>query len=190
MILARKTTTNRKSNRLIVTSYSDSLIDYLQLRVLNCPSLDQLVQEFNDFFINKIRDIRTDIMESSIYQPECDRENRSLQCEFSGFDASSDTVVRLEVMTSVSDKSCFPDPIPTLAVKDIKSVLPVLSKIVRRSLTQGIFPTILKESRVHPRRKNIKLESHSFSSYRPVANIFFLTKVIEKFASIRVHDYL
>ena len=129
-------------------------------------------------------------MESSIYQPECDRENRSLQCEFSGFDASSDTVVRLEVMTSVSDKSCFPDPIPTLAVKDIESVLPVLSKIVRRSLTQGIFPTILKESRVHPRRKNIKLESHSFSSYRPVANISFLTKVIEKFASIRVHDYL
>ena len=53
-------------------------------------SLDQLVQEFNDFFINKIRDIRTDIMESSIYQPECDRENRSLQCESSGFEAPSE----------------------------------------------------------------------------------------------------
>lgn len=62
------------------------------------------------FFINKIRDIRTDIMEFSIYQPECDRENRSLQC--------TDTVVRQELMTSFSNKTCFLDPIPTLVVKD------------------------------------------------------------------------
>ena len=143
-------------------------------------SLDQLAQEFNDFFINKIRDIRTDVMESSIYQPECDRENRSL-----------DTVVRQEVMTSLSYKTCFLDPILTLVVNDnIDSVLPVLSEIVRRSLTPGIFPTILKESHVHPRLKNIKLEGDSFSSYRPVANISFLSKVTEKFASVQVHNYL
>ena len=43
---------------------------------------------------------------------------------------------------------------------------------------------------VHPRLKNIKLESDSFSSYRPVANISFLSKVTEKFASIQVHNYL
>ena len=130
-------------------------------------------------------------MESSIYQPECDRENRSLQCEFSGFEAPSDTVVRQEVMTSLSNKTCFLDPIPTLVVKDnIDSVLPVLSEIVRRSLTPRIFPTILKESHVHPWLKNIKLESYLFSSYRPVANISFLSKVTEKFASIQVHNYL
>ena len=83
-------------------------------------------------------------MESSIYQPKCDRENRSLQCEFSGFDASSYTVPRQEVMTSLSNRSCFLDPIPTLVVKDnVDSVLPVLSEITRRSLTQGVFPTIL-----------------------------------------------
>ena len=129
-------------------------------------------------------------MESSIYQPQCNRENRSLKCEFSGFETPSDTVVRQEVMTSLSSKSCFLDPIPTLVVKDnIDSVLPVLSEIVRRSLTQGIFPTILKESHVHPRLKNIKLESDSFSRYRPVANIF-LSKVPEKFASIQVHNYI
>ena len=73
---------------------------------------------------------------------------------------------------------------------NIDSVLPVLSEIVRRSLTQGIFPTTLKESHVHPRLKNIKLEGDSFSSYRPVANISFLSKVTEKFASIQVHNYL
>ena len=87
-------------------------------------------------------------------------------------------------MTSLSNKTCFLDPISTLVVKDnIDSVLPVLSEIVRRSLiTQGMFPTILKESHVHPRLKNFKLESDSLSSYRPVANISFLNKVTEKFA--------
>ena len=94
-------------------------------------------------------------------------------------------------MTSLSNKTCFLDPIPTLVVKDnIDSVVPVLSEIVRRSLTQGMFPTILKESHVHPRLKNIKLESDSFSSYRPVANISLLSKVTEKFASIPIHNYL
>ena len=38
--------------------------------------------------------------------------------------------------------------------------------------------------------KNIKLERDLFSSYRPVANISFLSKVTEKFASIQVHNYL
>ena len=52
-------------------------------------------------------------MESSIYQLEGDKENRSLQYEFSGFGAPSDTVVRQEVMTSLSNKTCFLDPIPT-----------------------------------------------------------------------------
>ena len=56
-------------------------------------------------------------MESSIYQPDCDRENRSIQCAFSGFDAPSDTIVRQEVMTSLSNKTCFLDSIPTLVVK-------------------------------------------------------------------------
>ena len=70
-------------------------------------------------------------------------KNRSLQCEFYGFDAPSDTVVRQEVMTSLSNKLCFLDPIPTLLVKDnIDSVLPVLGDIVRGSLTQAIFPTM------------------------------------------------
>ena len=94
-------------------------------------------------------------------------------------------------MTSLSNKTSFLDPIPTSVVKyNTDSVLPVLSEIVPRSLTQGIFPTILKESHVHPRLRNIKLESDSFSSYRPVAKISFLSKVTEKFASIQVHNYL
>ena len=90
-------------------------------------------------------------------------------------------------MTSLSNKTCFLDPVPTLVVKDsIDSILPVLSEIVRRSLTQGIFPTIIKESHVHPWLKDIKLESGSFASCRAVANIF-LSKVTEKFAAIKVH---
>ena len=129
-------------------------------------SLDQLVQEFNDFF----------------YQ----QDSRYKNGYYGIFDLSapSDTVVRQEVITSLSNKTCFLDPISTLVVKDnIDSVLPVLSEIVRRSLiTQGMFPTILKESHVHPRLKNFKLESDSLSSYRPVANISFLNKVTEKFA--------
>ena len=76
-------------------------------------------------------------------------------------------------------------------IKDtIDIVMPVLREIVRRSLTQGKFPSILKESLVRPRLKNVELESDSFSNYRPVANISFLGKIMEKSASIQVHHCL
>ena len=48
----------------------------------------------------------------------------------------------------------------------------------------------LKTSQVCPKLKKPDLEPDLFVNYRPIANIPFLSKVIEKLVAIQVHNYL
>ena len=64
------------------------------------------------------------------------------------------------------------------------------SGIVRQSFSNGIFPTSLKTSLVRPKLKKPDLKPDLLANYRPIANIPFLSKVLEKSAAIQVHNYL
>ena len=64
------------------------------------------------------------------------------------------------------------------------------SGIVRQSISNGIFPTLLKTSLVRPKLKKPDLKPDLLANYRPIANIPFLSKVLEKSAAIQVHNYL
>ena len=50
--------------------------------------------------------------------------------------------------------------------------------------------TSLKTSLARPKLKKIDLKSDLLANYRPIANIPFLSKVLEKSAAIQVHNYL
>ena len=58
----------------------------------------------------------------------------------------------------------------------------MLTAIVNKSLTSGEFPSALKQSLIHPLLKKPDLDKDVLKNYQPVANIPFLTKVIEKVA--------
>ena len=66
----------------------------------------------------------------------------------------------------------------------------MISGIVRQSFSNGIFPTLLKTSLVRPKLKKPDLKPDLLANYRPIANIPFLSKVLEKSAAIQVHNYL
>ena len=54
--------------------------------LLTYDSLEQLTEDFNDFFINKIRDIRKELSDSSDNtQSFHNTEKRNIHCEFSEF---------------------------------------------------------------------------------------------------------
>ena len=61
------------------------------------------------------------------------------------------------------------------------SVLPVITRIVNASLEHGEFTSLWKTAIVRPIIKKAGLEQ-SFSNYRPVSNLPFLSKVLEKAA--------
>ena len=78
-------------------------------------------------------------------------------------------------------KSCSLDPIPTWILKTCRETLtPILTMIVNTSLSSGTFPSNLKEAIIAPILKKVSLDPDCLKNYRPVSNIPFLSKLVEK----------
>ena len=78
------------------------------------------------------------------------------------------------------DKTCLLDPIPTTLLKDcLAETAPVITTIFNRSLVEGIVPSLFKEAVVTPLIKK-PTGGTSFSNYRPVSNLPFISKVLER----------
>ena len=85
-----------------------------------------------------------------------------------------------KLILKMPTKSCELDAIPTQLLKQIlPSILPVITKIINTSLRSGVFPQKWKNAVVRPLLKKQGLEP-STSNYRPVSNLPFLSKVLEK----------
>ena len=80
----------------------------------------------------------------------------------------------------MSSKSCELDAIPTTLLKQIlPDVIRVITNIVNISLTTGAFSLSWKTAVICPLLKKVGLDLIS-KNYRPVSNLCFLSKVVEK----------
>ena len=86
------------------------------------------------------------------------------------------------LIPSMATKSCKLDAIPTSVLKQIiPSILQIITKIINISLTWGIFVEEWKTAIVHPLLKKVGSELTPLN-YRPVSNLSFLSKLLEKCA--------
>ena len=94
----------------------------------------------------------------------------------------TDSEVRRLVL-SAPCKSSDLDPLSTSLVKDCIDILvtPIVS-IVNLSLSEGCFPTHFKSALVSPLLTKPTLSREDVKNYRPVSNLSFLSKIIEKVA--------
>ena len=72
----------------------------------------------------------------------------------------------------------------------LPSLLPVITSIVNKSLRQSIMPTSLKHAVVTPLLKKSSLDKENLKNYRPVSNLPYLGKCIEKAAIKQMDDHL
>ena len=87
-----------------------------------------------------------------------------------------------------SQKTCS---LPTsLFVECLDQLLLAVTAIINKSLQTGVFPSIFKEAIVIPLLKNTSLDPNNLKNHRPVSNISFLSKVIEKFVLSQLSIYL
>lgn len=101
---------------------------------------------------------------------------------------SEDDVLRL-IGSSV--KSCSLDPTPaSLLLKCLDSLLPTLVSIINLSLSKGVFPDSLKVAKLTPFLKKANADHEVFSNFRPVSNLQFLSKLIEKAVAYQLNCYL
>ena len=66
----------------------------------------------------------------------------------------------------------------------------ILQKIIDRSLTAGIFPSYMKYAHVIPIPKNQSINKSTFSNYRPISNLSFISKTIERIIAKQLRTYI
>ena len=96
-----------------------------------------------------------------------------------------------KLIKGMSTKSCELDAMPTNILKNdiiLKKILPVITKLINLSLQQGVFAKEWKLSIVRPTLKKIGLEL-LLDNYRPVSNLSFLSKVLEKAALVQLMEH-
>ena len=79
--------------------------------------------------------------------------------------------------------TCSVDPIPTSLFLDCLDDLRTTesdSDIVNDSLLSGSFQSVFKYVVIKPLLKKPTLDHNNLKNYRPVSNLSFLSKVIEK----------
>ncbi|KAK6168164.1 hypothetical protein SNE40_022045 [Patella caerulea] len=88
-------------------------------------------------------------------------------------------------------KTCELDPVPTCLVKEhIDLLLPLLCQIIHKSLSNGIFPAEFRCAIVKPILKKSTLNPDVLKHYRPVSNLGFLSKIIEKCVLTRLNEHI
>ena len=153
----------------------------LPIRDSNMELADNLLS----FFINKIEKIRSNVC-SQMLPLVTEPLPTNSEFSMSGFEQFTSEEVKQIIMRFPS-KSCSLDSLPSWLVKEnIPILLPVITTIVNASLSTGIFPSNLKHSIIAPVINKIYLDRNDLQSYRPVANIPFVSKVIEIAATCQV----
>ena len=88
-------------------------------------------------------------------------------------------------------KSCALDPVPTWMVKEApERFANIIVKIINASLKTGIVPNIFKLAHVTPLLKKTSLDPESLNNYRPISQLPFISKVLEKVVAGLVCKYL
>ena len=144
------------------------------------PQFDKsllLGEKFADYFVTKIDNIRSAVETQRLPPHSHSVDSQHILQNFA-------TVSDKEIMKHLSlmkSKSCSLDPIPTWLLKECKeSVCPFLRSIINASLTSGVFPSQLKDAIISPVLKKPSLDVNDLKNFRPVSNLPFLSKLIER----------
>ena len=92
----------------------------------------------------------------------------------------SDDAIR-KLISSSPNKSCDLDPCPTSIIKECVDLLtkPVAT-IINASISQGVFPQYFKHAHVTLLIKKSSLSRQDIKNYRPVSNLNYVSKLMEK----------
>ena len=91
------------------------------------------------------------------------------------------------IMKNSKITSCSLDPIPSdFLMNFLPETVPVITNIVNKILISGSFTECMKSAIVRPLIKKINMDKEILKNYRPVSNLSFLSKVVEKVIAKRL----
>ena len=109
---------------------------------------------------------------------------------FSSFENASQLIVK-ECILSSAPKSCELDPIPSnILIECPDYIMPSPTDLFNSSLASSIFPQCFKSALVTPILTMRCLDHNDLNNYRPVSNLCFIDKILEKLVLLQVSSYL
>ena len=145
-----------------------------------------LANKFNDFYSNKVLQIRNKIPPSNL---PCDYRQNFNGEVMESFTPTTVAELRL-IIKDWGIKTCSLDPLPNPIFKDIiEDLLPYLCDLVNKSLATGSVEGV-KDCIIIPLLKKAGLDPETLKNYRPVTNELFVSKLTEKVVDTRIFDHM
>ena len=95
------------------------------------------------------------------------------------------------VIMKSAPKTCSLDPIPTpLLLEILYCLLPSLTALINSSLSSGLFPQVFKSAVIFPLLKKSSLDPNELKNFRPISNLPFISKIIEKLVLVQISHHL
>ena len=142
-------------------------------------------EHFADFFSNKVALIRATT--AGARPPDIQPRPADNLDVF-----NTATVLEVLKMIEMSPAStCELDPIPTWLAKDCRDILaPIITVMIQMSLNLGQFPDSQKLSIIRPLLKKPSLDPCDIKSYRPISNLSFVSKLLERMVAKRIDAHV
>ena len=142
----------------------------------NVPNLPE---KFSAFFVNKIDTIRNDILQSQ-NQTILDYGDTFLGNPLDVFKTIKVSDIE-NIISRSPKKSCDLDPLPIdLLMANIDILIPLITDLINTSLSTGTVPANFKHAIVAPVLKKTGLDPDVLKNYRPVSNLSFVSKILER----------
>ena len=149
---------------------------------------EQLANHFSDYFVKKIAKIQES------FNPSCTASVEVLPEQFSGsllttFEPTSVNELRNLIQDNgikCSSADVFP---PNLISDNLDLFLPVWTDYINTSFKEGSMVG-LKMAYIKPHLKDSSLDHNDLKNYRPVSNLPFLSKLIERVVLKRLNTHM
>ncbi|GFR70080.1 reverse transcriptase-like protein [Elysia marginata] len=133
-------------------------------------------KEFAAFFHDKIDNLRQNLDSYHVFN-----DRHIFQgSPFNSFKPVTEDFVK-QIISKSPSKSCELDPLPhSLLIACLDEILPSFTRIINNPLCNGQVPSSFKKALVKPLLKKSTLDQNEIKNYRPVSNLPFFSKILEK----------
>lgn len=151
---------------------------------------EEIVNGFAQYFVESIQSLKHDCIYyngDDVYDNRNDENMGPMQNLF--IPKITPEITRKLIYSMKTDKSPGSDGI---RMRDLRAVADNIAEplcyLINRSISQGIFPDVMKKSIIRPIYKN--KSKKEFKNYRPIAILSSLDKIIEKYVLDCLNKYL
>lgn len=143
-------------------------------------------ENFLNFFSDKINTTRAQVFTSREHVPDPTFSSSQWR-HFELISLQTCREITLKLKSTFSPQDILPS-------RFIKQVFDTVGSdvlyIINNSLLTGAFPACFKLATVTPILKKPSLNSAVYANYRPISNLSFLSKILEKTVFIQLQHYL